>query len=46
MKETYEKPRMITETIEIGTLIAGGSNFTLIGQLQPNLGLCPPCKKK
>lgn len=42
MKEPYEKPMMVTETIEIGLLLANGSPH-LYSQMQPFLGWCPPC---
>jgi hypothetical protein len=44
MKEPYEKPKMVTETVEIGKLIAGSPGTeSPINQLQPFFGLCPPC---
>jgi hypothetical protein len=42
MKETYEKPKMVTETIDIGLLVANGSPVP-IAALEPFFGLCPPC---
>ncbi len=41
MKEPYEKPRMVTETMEIGILVAGSS--APIQALEPFFNLCPPC---
>jgi hypothetical protein len=41
MKKNYEKPKMITETIEF-SLLAGGSPAPT-AQLPPDFGLCPPC---
>jgi len=43
MKEPYEKPRMVTETIDIGTLLAGGGSPLLYDQLEPWFKGCPPC---
>ena len=44
MKETYKKPDMVTETIEIGTLLASPTGSAVpIAQLEPFFGLCPPC---
>ena len=46
MKEPYEKPKMLTEKVEVGMLAAAGSpvgfdpGMTPIPQLQPFLGLC------
>lgn len=42
MKQPYEKPKMVVETIEIGTL-AAGSPVGKVSQIQPNFGICPPC---
>lgn len=43
MKETYEKPKMTTETIEIGKLIAGSAGIiSPVAQAQPLGGLCCP----
>jgi len=42
MKETYEKPKMATETIEIDLLAAGSARLA-IDQLDPYFLLCPPC---
>ena len=44
MKESYERPSMVTETIEIGTLFANAVGSPVpIAQLEPYFGLCPPC---
>jgi hypothetical protein len=43
MKETYEKPKMLTEEVEVGTLVAQESPAGPVPQLQPFFGLCPPC---
>ncbi|MFC1893705.1 hypothetical protein ACFLYR_06750 [Chloroflexota bacterium] len=44
MKESYEKPQMVTEKVEIGTLVAGGTPAAApLPQLVPFFGLCPPC---
>ncbi len=43
MKQPYEKPKMVTERIEIGALAAGSPGGNPIAQLQPFFGLCPPC---
>ena len=44
MKETYEKPAMVTESVDIGVLIAGSPGTQVpVAQLQPFFGLCPPC---
>jgi hypothetical protein len=41
-KETYRKPEIRSETIEIG--VYGNYNGELpVPQLQPFFGLCPPC---
>ena len=40
MKETYEKPTMLTEKVEPGTLVA---QYAPVPELQPFFGLCPPC---
>jgi hypothetical protein len=43
MKQTYEKPNMITEKTEIGSLAANGSQAGLpVQDLEPNYGLCCP----
>jgi hypothetical protein len=42
MKETYEKPKMLTEEIEVGALVAQ-SPMQPVAQLEPFFGLCPPC---
>lgn len=45
MKETYEKPEMVTETIEIGKLIAGSPGTVPsnpIAVAEPFGGLCCP----
>jgi hypothetical protein len=45
MKEPYAKPRMVTEKLEIGALMAIGSPAgEPIAQLEPFFGLCPPCE--
>ncbi len=41
MKDTYEKPKMMTEAVDIGQLVAGSPEP--IGALEPFFGLCPPC---
>ena len=46
MKETYEKPTMLTEEVEVGALMATEAIVTgasPVPQLQPFFGLCPPC---
>ncbi|GEM_PF-3636792 len=42
MKQPYEKPKMVTEAMDIGLLTAGGS-LGLVSQLQPWFHLCPQC---
>jgi hypothetical protein len=43
MKEPYEKPEMVTETIEIGKLIAGSpGTYNPIAVAEPFGGLCCP----
>lgn len=39
MKEPYEKPRMQTETVDIGVMVAQSP----VNQLQALYGTCPPC---
>ena len=43
MKETYEKPKMETESIDIGALIAGSVDVMPTPQMVSYLNLCPPC---
>jgi hypothetical protein len=43
MRETYEKPMMLTEEVEVGTLVATSPGAP-IPELQPFFALCPPCE--
>ncbi len=40
MRETYEKPKMVTETIEIGTLLAQGGSPSPEEVNEPDLHRC------
>jgi hypothetical protein len=42
MKEAYEKPAMLTEEVDVGTLVAT-TPAGPVPELQPFFGLCPPC---